>query len=221
MQITSLSGTFHRTASDSHHFYVVGTEGVVVIRSSDSKEIAHATVSGLTDVSLGETMVFLASSSGVLFFEKIQIYEGNFTSKVFYHSSEPNLISNDVQSVDSLGNELILAGTVSGVTLYSGGDYYSSSEVEGVRAVHLAGDSSVYYGGDFGLAAKRTTITGTWTADYILNSTTVPPVFPVNSIDSVQDEGGRLLGLATTSGVLLIKEEEIIENSDITQLLKS
>lgn len=219
MEITSLSGTFNRVAADGPLRYVSGGEGLVVLHIDNLQELAYAAVSGINDIAVGDSRVFLATNSGVLYFNKKPdwTYE-DFVNDIYFHTRYPDLITDEVLSIDCLGDFKILAGTTSGVSFIDGEKISSSAEFSDVRAVKLSISGSLYYGGDFGLAAKRTTVTGSWVADYVLTDSTIPPVFPVNSIDLTQEGGKTVIGIATDQGVEIIKEEGIVGNSSIIQL---
>ena len=219
MQITSLSGSFNRVAADGPLRYIAGDQGVVVLNVGNLKELAYATLSGINDVSVGASRVFLASSSGVLYFNKRSDWDyEDFSNEVYFHTTYPELNSEVALSVDCRGDSKLLAGTTSGVTFVDGKNVFSSDEFDDVLAVKISASGGLYYGGDFGLAVKRTAVTGTWVADYLLDENTIPPVFPVRDIDLTQEEGKVVIGLATDNGVELIKEEAIVENSSVIQL---
>ncbi|RKZ94239.1 MAG: hypothetical protein DRQ40_06245 [Gammaproteobacteria bacterium] len=220
IELVSLSGSFNKTSSDCSYHYVSGDQGIIVMRISDNKEVAYATISGINDIISGDSQVFLGTTSGVLYFNKKENWQQqNFQDDVSFHSRFPDLISEEVLSLATDSDHFLLVGTTSGVTLVSGGNYFSSDEFDNVKAVGISEDRRLYYGGDFGLAAKRTTVTGSWTSDYLLDDTTIPPMFPVSAITLTEDNNKRVIAAATDTGVLIIKEEEIVGNSSIIQLL--
>jgi len=137
--------------------------------------------------------------------------------------SEPDILSNEVLSLDGLHTDYISVGTSSGITVRTDeAESYSSSGISNILAVKISDEGSVYYGGTFGLAKKSSTISGNWSdPDYLLNTSTVPPIPPVSQIDVVPDNGKNVIGVSTSNGVYIYKEEEIVTNSSIIQLLKS
>lgn len=219
MKVTSISGSFNRVAADKSLRYLTGDEGMVVLNIDNQEELSFASISGIRDLCVGDSKVFLATNSGVLYFNRKYDWDyGDFSDEIYYHYVYPQISSNDVTCIDCLGDFQILIGTTSGIDFIEEDNIFNSTEFQNVRAVKISPSGALYYGGEFGLACKRTTITGTWIADYVLNDSTIPPVYEVNDIDITVDGSKRVLGLATEQGIQLIREENIVGNSSIIQL---
>lgn len=221
--IVSLSGTFSSTDSDEDFFYVGGPQGIVVIRKSDQRELAFGTVSGVNDIWAGHpSFVYLATTSGIRTFIKSNSWDDtDLSSNIANFATPAELPAANVLSIDGNSSGLILAGTASGISLFDEKQQFDSTELSEVSSVKVTESGTLFYGGSFGLASRYTTVTGSgFVADYVLDGSTIPPVGEVLDIDVVTNNSQNTVALGTPNGVIIIKEEGIIENSTVLQLLR-
>jgi hypothetical protein len=225
MEITSISGNYHKVSADESYYYVVGPEGMVILTKDLYREFASVSGTGFMDVwtSPEASFVYIATSGrGVAVMPKSSLSGGTLSGVAGTLWNYPYISSEVVLSLDGLDDQHVLIGTSSGVNYFKQGNMLGSSDWYPVTTVSVATEEEVYYGGPFGLAAMKQAEEDWETVDlaYLLTESSVPalPKLPVHAVDAIRTDEFITVGIATASGVSIIKEKEVMRASSVMQL---
>lgn len=213
---TSISGAYIKTIMDDRYYYALCSSGIVMVNKETKQEDGHAHLSNATDLwckPTGLGFIYITTSGGGLkALPKSEKYIGDLTSLVAIPYSTPHIHSNNLLCIDGNSSNNIAIGSVSGVEIISGTHTYKSTTYSGITDVVLTEDTSIYYtGNSFGIACKKSPITVDWSTPTLLINKDKNPRLPTNAVKELyvsESLQGIVLSIATTSGVIIIKENQ-------------
>jgi len=224
----SLSGNYNRVSADSTHFYLVGDTGLDIInRHSGLAEGFVSFSGGFSSVwAEDDLFVYLGHSvSGLYFLEKPDQFRvgQNLTSELARDYRNNAFQSLNILAIGGIDKDYFAIGTASGVELVTSpsGIFYSNS-LPGVQTVSINSSTlDLYYGGYFGLAFKRGPISANWMGPDEQMQAPFLPHTTVYDTDVLVESGDALIGVATQSGIVLIRQRDPIIFSPTTKLFTS
>ena len=213
MGLLTLSGSYTKTFSDDEVFYFVSPFRVDIY--SKTQYYPVATISGnlgFTDGWAEDAFIFLGTSGGLYSVEKPSSWgvSEDLSYKLVYEKNISEALSSEsITCIAGIDVNMFVVGTVSGVDVVENkSNVYSSLSVSPVEAACLTEELDLYYGGGFGLAIKNAPISSSWgSPDFLLEYPFLPHT-EVNDIESVTVSGDTLVGVATTSGMILIQARD-------------